>query len=218
MNARTSLLASLLLLILRPAFGIEIETVEKREERGNIGYVDMQKVFKEFPGTVRAKENFEDLVRQAEEQVNLRKAEVLRLRNELSDLKISRDAVSKILVVLSTPPAVAPNPFELDKPAPAPTTPLVLSTVSDKPFSLPGLEKPFDTTAKPEPLVINIPGVSTAPIVVQPPSPAETPKPAVVPAAVAKSSGPAVVAVAVSSAPAVNPAWAELDAKVAQGR
>ena len=57
------------------------------EQRGSIGYIDMQRLFKTFPETSRAKESFEELVRQAEEQLNLRKAEILRMRSELAQLK-----------------------------------------------------------------------------------------------------------------------------------
>jgi len=76
---------------------------------------------------------------------------------------------------------------------------------------------------KPEPLVINIPGVSTAPIVVQPPpASAPVPQPVVAPvpqpAAVAISSKPTVspapaVSTAVAAAPSVPPTSASFSAQ-----
>ena len=92
---------------------IELSLEENRAQRGSIGYVDMQKLFKAYPETIRAKEIFEDVVRQAEEQVNLRKAAVLRLRNELSELKIQRDFMAQNPVVSeirASTSAAAPSP------------------------------------------------------------------------------------------------------------
>ena len=54
---------------------VEVSLEENRAERGNIGYIDMQKLFKLFPETAKAKQNFEDILRQAEDQVNLKKQE-----------------------------------------------------------------------------------------------------------------------------------------------
>ncbi len=89
---RASVSSAMILLSLVMAAGaIELSLEENKAERGNIGYIDMQRLFRTFPETTRAKENFEELVKQAEEQLNLRKAEVLRLRNELSQLRIERE-------------------------------------------------------------------------------------------------------------------------------
>jgi Skp family chaperone for outer membrane proteins len=201
-------LAAVLLQLAGAASAIELELQESREQRGYIGYVDMQKVFKAYPETVRAKENFEELVRQAEEQVNLRKAEALKLRNELSELKAQRELVARtpivITPVLPEPPKVLPPPA----PAPAPLAPV--KSTGTATFSLPGLDKPVADAKKADALVINIPGVSTAPIVVAPPeATAEAPKLSTQPAAVAVATGTTQVLVQ------TNPALAELDAKIA---
>lgn len=147
----------------RPAAAIELSLEENRAQRGNIGYIDMRRLFKAYPETVRAKENFEELVRQAEDQVNLRRVEILRLRNDLSRLKVEREFLSKTPLVISTAPA-----------APAPAR----ASTSAASSPLPGFAAPVDHAAvstgaaaeTPQPLIINIPGVSTAPIVVAPPS------------------------------------------------
>ena len=76
-----------------PLGAIELALEENRAEHGSIGFVDMQRIFKLFPETTKAKESFEEAVRQAEEEVNLRKAKVLRLRAEIDELKVARAAV-----------------------------------------------------------------------------------------------------------------------------
>lgn len=87
--------AGLLLFSAAAARALELSLEENRAQRGNIGYVDIQRVFKKYPETIRAKENFEDVVRQAEEQLNLRKAEIIRLRSEIFQLKLEHEAAAK---------------------------------------------------------------------------------------------------------------------------
>lgn len=183
-----SLVGALVFSVVIAPFGaraIELSLEENRAEQGSIGYVDIQRLFKSYPETTRAKENFEEVVRQAEDQINLRKAEMLKLRNELSQLKIERDFMVKtpILIQKKTEPPQAPAP----QPPPAPK-PAANPAID----SLPGFGAPVSTNTKTESLVVNIPGVSTAPIVVQPPAP--------------KPAEP--------SAPALSP-LAELDARIA---
>ena len=198
-----ALLASFLLLS-TGASAIELSLEENRAERGSIGYIDMQRLFKTFPETVRSKENFEEVVRQAEEQLNLRKAEILRLRNELSQLKIEREFIARNPVVdiaaapAAPPPpprvpeAPKPQPVAPEAPKPPPTIPLIISTpAASAPTQypsaavLPGMVSTETMKApayqKPEPLTINIPGVSTAPIVVQPPQTPAAPAPSIAP-------------------------------------
>ncbi len=102
-------LALALSLSARWAGGIELSLEENRAQRGNIGFVDMQRVFKLYPETLRAKETFEDAVRQAEDQVNLRKAEIIRRKGEVERLRNEREALAR---------AIPPEP----PPAPAPST------------------------------------------------------------------------------------------------
>jgi Skp family chaperone for outer membrane proteins len=94
------LLASLLA---APAGALELSLEENRAERGSVGYVDMQRLFAGSPDAARAKENFEELVRQAEEEVNARRANLVRLKQELAGYQSERDAIAR-----STPTVVAP--------------------------------------------------------------------------------------------------------------
>ena len=91
---QTLLLAAIAFLTAAGPLGaIELALEENRAEHGSIGFVDMQRVFTLFPETTKAKESFEEAVRQAEEDVNLRKAKVLRLRAEIDELKTARAAL-----------------------------------------------------------------------------------------------------------------------------
>jgi Skp family chaperone for outer membrane proteins len=328
---RSKILAACLALTL-PAAAIELSLEENKAERGNIGYIDMQRLFRTFPETIRARENFEELLRQAEEQLNLRKAEILRLRSELAELRIEREFLAKTPIEVAQPqakpapsaspkssapeapkgsaglaaaaaaaketrdrenaelaklleearknpapaapqepvgpapvsPAVAPQaPPAPPPPAPAPAessgrrdaepeTDLTRPSIANLPgFSgIPASSQPVTQAAPPppppppppqktgpsedalrealeqsrkaaeakkrEPLVINIPGVSTAPIVVQPPAAPAAP-PADVAAALPQPLPPAesVVTSTAPAVPALNPALVELDAKIA---
>ncbi|MEQ1919033.1 MAG: OmpH family outer membrane protein, partial [Elusimicrobiota bacterium] len=118
-----------------PARAIELSLEENRAERGSVGYVDMQRLFKASPDATRAKEGLEELVRQAEERVNAKKAEVLRLRQDLGTLKIEREDLARSTPTVSIPvkPA-APVPMTL--PAPVPAKPLA-PTPAPKPLPEP---------------------------------------------------------------------------------
>lgn len=219
-----------LLCLAAPATAIELSLEENKGERGSIGYVDMQKLFRAHPETGKAKENFEELVRQAEEQVNLRKAEVLRLRSDLSQLKIQREFVARTPIAVTPPPPQPPAPAPAPKaPEPAPpalsTAPMTAATQPPAPpHGAQTQETPVDSRdflptlpgfagapqPKREPRVINIPGVSTAPIVVQPPA---APQPSLIAKSTAAPALPAE-AVDVSSA-ALNAALVEIDARIA---
>ncbi|HAZ07261.1 MAG TPA: hypothetical protein DCZ01_01785 [Elusimicrobia bacterium] len=98
--ARFSVLA--LILSAAPARAIELSLEENRAERGSVGFVDMQRLFSASPDSARAKESFEELVRQAEERLNLKKAEAAKLRLDLEALKVERETLAR-----STPTAAA---------------------------------------------------------------------------------------------------------------
>ncbi len=87
------------------AHAIELSLEENRAERGSVGYVDMQRLFKSSPDAARAKEGLEELVRQAEERVNIKKAELLRLRQEFGSLKIERNELEKSVPAMPAPPS-----------------------------------------------------------------------------------------------------------------
>ncbi len=136
---------------------IELSLEENRAQRGNIGFIDMQRVFKLFPETIRARENFQEVVRQAEEQLNLRKAEILRLRLSLPGLRLNLGLLKKRLKEAEAQSrASAP-------PAAPPTAPPSLSSHSDHPKE--GTVPQSGTTASaPSPSAEPVPPPSTAPM------------------------------------------------------
>ena len=217
------------------AAAIELSLEENRGERGSIGYIDMQRLFKTFPETLRAKENFDEVVQQAEDQLNLRKTEILRLRNEISQLKAEREFIAKTPLLVSS---ATQNSNAIPEPAkppvnPALPVPVTPNTFAPKkpeqdaktlPSNLPGFGGAASSTtvaailpaalakstAAAAPLVINIPGVSTAPIVAQVAPEQPAPPPAVkTSTATASPAKPGP-----TSAPALNPALVEIDAKI----
>lgn len=202
-------LACLLLAFAAPAPALELSLEENRAERGSVGFVDMTRLFSASPDAQRAKENFEELVRQAEEDVNARRASLVRLRQEVDALKTERETLLKSTPTAPSPapvPAPAPaKPAAAAKPAPPKITPAVPETpqAPARVMALPGFDQPASSgaavsvTAEP-PLSINLPGVTTG----QELTPvAATPEPA---------PEPVAQPVAPPAPPAVDPSVARL--------
>lgn len=159
---RKTALALVLLAAAAPLCAMEISLEENRGERGSIGYVDLQAVFRRFPETQKAKQSYAEIVRQAEEQVNLRKAELIRLRSELANLRSEREAAANTPIFVPPPPtAPAPAPEAAPQPVPAPAQAeepaKAEAPASPDPAaaltSLPGMH------SSTEPLKISIPGL-----------------------------------------------------------
>ncbi|MBI5201512.1 MAG: OmpH family outer membrane protein [Elusimicrobia bacterium] len=191
---RTAIAVILCALALR-ASALEVSLEENKAQRGNIGYVDMQKLFRMYPETQKAKQNFEEVLRQAEDQVNLRKAELIGLRADVIRLRMERDAASKLAAgIQANPPApVVPAPAPPVTPAVSTETITAAADTSKiEPAAaaastgtevavdtatavLTSLLNPSTTAAETPkedpgaPLIINLPGLSPEPIVVQPP-------------------------------------------------
>jgi Skp family chaperone for outer membrane proteins len=89
---------------------IELSLESNRVKRGNIGYVDMEVLFKKFPETIQAKKKFKADIQKAEDQINLEKIGVLHLRQDLSELRMERRYASKENLSASTVAAIAPIP------------------------------------------------------------------------------------------------------------
>jgi len=213
-----------------PARAIELSLEENRAERGSVGYVDMKRLFTASPDATRAREGLEELVRQAEERVNAKKGDLLRLRQELGTLKIEREDLAR-----STPTASVPLPAPVKpKPAPAPmATPVPAKPLSPTPApkpveapvapvtALPPTDGPAASTqTAPAPLTINLPGLTDGPLNLERPgasplnptrdrgTPMPPPAPAPEPAPVA----PVAVATAAAPAPEPEPAPAPVPA------
>jgi Skp family chaperone for outer membrane proteins len=169
-------LIAVLLLSSAPLLAIELSLEENRGERGSVGYVDMQRLFTSSPDAQRAKDSFEALVRQAEERVNLRKAELLKLRQELDAARVERDALAQSMTM-------APAPSTATAPAPVPATPAVPTT----PVLVPATQVSISTAAS---------AVSASTSTV----PAAVSAPALSPAAAALLGTPNAIGVSTSAA------------------
>lgn len=167
MNLKTFVSLCLCGSILRsvPARAIELSLEENRAERGSVGYVDMQRLFKASPDAAKAREGLEELVRQAEERVNAKKAEMLRTRQDIEALKLERDELAKSTPIAAAPapvpqpaPVPTPPPVEAPKPKPAPA-PAPAPVTAAPPPAAPDVS----TKPAPGPLMINLPGMTEGP-------------------------------------------------------
>ncbi|MBI3300048.1 MAG: OmpH family outer membrane protein [Elusimicrobia bacterium] len=174
-----------------PLCALEISLEENRGERGSIGYVDLQAVFRRYPETQRAKQSYSEIVRQAEEQLNLKKAEVIRLRAQLVELKAEREKAAAVPIFVPPPvpeptaaPEVVPTPAPLTDgppavpeavpPAPAASdelTALLAKPVPGReaapPMEAPAAKTEAPTASQPEPTPLpgmsGLPGMSPLP-------------------------------------------------------
>lgn len=159
-----------------PARAIELSLEENRAERGSVGYVDMQRLFKSSPDAAHAREGLEELVRQAEERVNGKKADLLRLHDELTTLQRERQEVATSTPTAAAPPAPAKAPAA-PKAATAPkaasvavdTTPVTALPPNPLHGAIPLPAAPaapaaVSTAPTPPPLTINLPGLTEGPL------------------------------------------------------
>ncbi len=172
---------------------LEISLEENTAERGNIGYVDMQKIFRLYPETHKAKKTYEAVVRQAEEQVSLRRGWVITLRMDLAKFQMERDLLEKSPIAAPAKPPAAPEkkvePIPLETPAisteaasgdaPAVSTDTLAAgatrqVIAESFKHLPGMTPAPKNEA--DSVVINIPGVSGDSLDINPPG--NTPAPA----------------------------------------
>ncbi|OGR52797.1 MAG: hypothetical protein A2049_06750 [Elusimicrobia bacterium GWA2_62_23] len=98
-----------LLLALAPmqAPALELLLEENRGESGTIGYVDIDRVFKEYSGTTGAREEFISEIKKKEDSVNARKAAIFTLKAELAKLRQEREFALTLPSLLETQRSVA---------------------------------------------------------------------------------------------------------------
>lgn len=201
-------LACAVLALAAPLRALELSLEQNRTLRGSVGYVDMQRIFAESPDSAQAKESFEAIVRQAEDKVNLKRAEILKLQRQLEDAKAERVRLSKQAVVVfssAAAPSVAVSSAAARPAAIAPPAAKAAPAGLTPAAALPGLPAAGGPLAAP--------AVSSAPptaVVARSTSPAQMTAAAQPPAAAAVAlssttrSGPPPAAPA-PSAPAVAP-------------
>jgi Skp family chaperone for outer membrane proteins len=137
-----------LLLALAPldAPALELLLEENRGESGTIGYVDIDRVFKEYSGTTGAREEFISEIKKKEDSVNARKAAIFTLKAELAKLRQEREFALTLPSLLETQRSVA----EAAAAKAAPTPPQVSTQTADAEVS----------TAAPAALPLGLPGMS----------------------------------------------------------
>jgi Skp family chaperone for outer membrane proteins len=73
------------------AGALELLLEENRGESGTIGYVDIDRVFKEYSGTTGAREEFIGEIKKKEDAVNAKKTAVYTLKAEIAKLRQERE-------------------------------------------------------------------------------------------------------------------------------
>lgn len=94
--------AVLLALPAADAGALELLLEENRGESGTIGYVDIERVFKEYSGTTGAREEFISEIKKREDALNARKTYVFTLKAELAKLRQEREFALTLPSLLET--------------------------------------------------------------------------------------------------------------------
>lgn len=110
------ILAALLAAALpRPAGALELLLEANRGESGTIGYVDIDRVFKEYSGTTSARDEFVSEIKKKEAEVSARKTAIFTLKAELAKLRQEREFALTLPSLMETRRSME----EALKPAPA---------------------------------------------------------------------------------------------------
>ncbi|HLD29236.1 MAG TPA: hypothetical protein VJC03_02755, partial [bacterium] len=97
--------AALFRLFTVTAFSLELSLEENRGEKGSVGYVDIERVFKESPETLRAKDDFQSQIQKKEKLLNEKKSALFALKADLSRLKQEREFAARLPMLTEPSPA-----------------------------------------------------------------------------------------------------------------
>ncbi|OIN99165.1 MAG: hypothetical protein AUJ51_13210 [Elusimicrobia bacterium CG1_02_56_21] len=89
------------------AGALELLLEENRGESGTIGYVDIDRVFKEYSGTTGAREAFVAEIKKKEDALNAKKALIYALKAEIAKLRQEREFALTLPSLLETQRSVA---------------------------------------------------------------------------------------------------------------
>jgi len=98
---------ALLTLLPLKSSALELLLEENRGESGTIGYVDIDRVFKEYSGTTGAREEFISEIKKKEDALNARKTAIFTLKAELAKLRQEREFALTLPSLLETQRSVA---------------------------------------------------------------------------------------------------------------
>lgn len=96
------ILMALLALAPARAGALELLLEENRGESGTIGYVDIDRVFKDYSGTAGAREDFLAEIKKKEDALNAKKAAIFTLKAEMAKLRQEREFALTLPSLLET--------------------------------------------------------------------------------------------------------------------
>ena len=85
-----------------PVAGLELSLEENKGESGTVGYVDIDRVFKEYSGTLNAREEFLGEIKKKEGSVNQRRHEIYALKADIAKLRQEREFALTLPSLLAT--------------------------------------------------------------------------------------------------------------------
>jgi len=194
----------LLLTAAAPLMALELSLEENKGESGTVGYVDIDRVFKEYSGTLNAREEFLAEIKKKEESVNQRRREIYTLKADIGKLKQEREFALTLPSILATQQQLTQESLRAAAvstsvpPAAADTTPTgskpeggaAVSISTTSAALLPGMapapgtplpeEKSGSTSTATTALT---PGLATVPVLTSTPTLAPVPGPTLAPAA-----------------------------------
>jgi Skp family chaperone for outer membrane proteins len=94
--------AAPLFLSIAPAPALELSLEENKGESGTVGFVDIDRVFKGYSGTLLAREEFLSEIKKKEESVNQRKRVVYALKADIAKLRQERAFALTLPSLLAT--------------------------------------------------------------------------------------------------------------------
>lgn len=100
------ILTALLALVPAGAGALELLLQENRGESGTIGYVDIDRVFKDYSGTAGAREDFLSEIKKKEDALNARKTAIFTLKAEMAKLRQEREFALTLPSLLETQKSV----------------------------------------------------------------------------------------------------------------
>ncbi|PKM97511.1 MAG: hypothetical protein CVU79_08025 [Elusimicrobia bacterium HGW-Elusimicrobia-3] len=164
------ILTALLALVPAGAGALELLLQENRGESGTIGYVDIDRVFKDYSGTAGAREDFLSEIKKKEDALNAKKTAIFTLKAEMAKLRQEREFALTLPSLLETQrsveqaaaetraaaaalaaAAVSTQPVAASTEAPAGAE-IIPSTAAALPQALPGMGG------------IDMPGVAKVPV------------------------------------------------------
>ncbi|MDA8132192.1 MAG: OmpH family outer membrane protein [Elusimicrobia bacterium] len=162
------LFAALLALPAAKANALELLLEENRGESGTIGYVDIDRVFKEYSGTTGAREDFLAEIKKKEDSLNARKTEIFTLKAEIAKLRQEREFALTLPSLMETRRSVAEAAAQAAQAVSTETVSLSTSSPEASTSAVQGAAAPVPSTAVPAGLPgmtgIDMPGVARVPV------------------------------------------------------